>query len=114
MKVQRGDIFYADLTPAVGAEQGGTRPILIIQNTNEKAEGMDTIVIMPITSNKCTAESAENMAVDIPEMAGLTNYYILVNQLRAISPRRLREHIGHASPELLSRVEEKLKGVLGL
>lgn len=114
METKRGDIFYADLTPAVGAEQGGTRPVLIIQNTSKKAEGVDTIIVIPIISNKNTADSAENMTVEVPEMSELFDCKILVNQLRAISPLRFREYIGQVSSEVMAQVEEKLKNILGL
>lgn len=114
MEIKRGDILYADLTPAVGAEQGGTRPVLVMQSNLINADRLDMIIVIPITTNKSTADSAEDMTVDVPEMSELFNHKILVNQLRAISPLRFREHIGHASPEVMAQVEEKLKIALGL
>ncbi len=87
--VKRGDIFYADLSPVVGSEQGGTRPVLIVQNDTGNRHS-PTVIAAAITSQ--TGKAYLLAGHDV----GLTkDSVVLLEQIRTIDKRRLREHMGH-------------------
>lgn len=115
MQIKRGDVFWADLTPGMGDEQGGIRLVLVVQSdvVNETSvEGNETIVILPMTSK--TDGYDKKLAVEVPQMSELFKYKALTYQLRAITPMRFKEYAGHVDPEVMVQIEEKLKLVLGL
>ena len=107
MAIKRGDIYYADLSPVIGEEEGGIRPVLVVSNDNSK----NTVIIAAITS-KTTNEQSH---VCIPfDNGGLFPSTILLNHLRTIDKRRLMEHTGSLDPEIMQDVNTALCVSLGL
>lgn len=113
MNIRRGDIYYADLSPVVGSEQGGVRPVLIIQN-DVGNKYSPTVIVAAITSQINKAKLPTH--IEIPgEEYGLTkDSVILLEQVRTIDKRRLKEKTGHADDGLTGLVNDALKISLGL
>lgn len=107
MIIRRGDIFYADLRPVVGSEQGGVRPVLIIQNDVGNKHS-PTVICAAITSRMNKAKLPTHVELDTRRCAMIKDSVILLEQLRTIDKQRLREKICHIDEELLSRVDEAL------
>ena len=94
-QVRRGDIFYADLSPVVGSEQGGTRPVLIVQNDMGNRHS-PTVIAAAITSQMNKARLPTHIELEGPAVGLTKDSVVLLEQIRTIDKRRLREHIGHA------------------
>lgn len=109
----RGDIFYADLSPVIGSEQGGFRPVLIIQNDIGNKYSPTTIV-SAITSQIDKARLPTH--VEIPaHVSGLEkNSVILLEQIRTIDKRRLKRHVSKLDEEVMAKVDEALAISVGL
>lgn len=109
----RGDIFYADLSPVIGSEQGGFRPVLIIQNDIGNKYSPTTIV-SAITSQIDKARLPTH--VEIPaHLSGLEkNSVILLEQIRTIDKRRLKRHVSKLDEEIMAKVDEALAISVGL
>ena len=108
---RRGDVFFAFLDPVLGCEQGGTRPVLVVQNDagNRRSK---TIIVAAITGKP---KANLPVHVPVPASAGLREGSVaLLEQLRTIDKQRLREKICHIDGELLGRVDEALKVSLEL
>lgn len=107
MKIKRGDIFYADLSPVVGSEQDGIRPVLIIQNDIGNKYS-PTVIVIAITTRK-----KANLPTHIPIKEGNfgieKNSIILVEQVRTIDKIRLREKIGTVDSITMEKVKKALK-----
>ena len=111
--VRRGDIYYADLSPVVGSEQGGTRPVLIVQNDTGNRHS-PTVIAAAITSQLGKARLPTHIRVPGRE-AGLTkDSVVLLEQIRTLDKRRLREHMGRLSDEQMSKVNEAIAVSFGL
>lgn len=112
MVIKRGDIFYADLSPVVGSEQDGIRPVLIVQN-NLGNKYSPTVIVVAITTQKKTI-----LPTHIPvqkEKYGLPkNSIILAEQLRTLDKSRLKEKIGEFDSEIMNKVKEALKVSLNI
>ena len=108
MQIKRGDIFYADLSPVVGSEQGGVRPVLIIQNDVGNRHS-PTVICAAITSRMNKAKLPTHVAVDASRYHIVKNSVILLEQIRTIDKRRLREMVCHVDGELMEKVDEALK-----
>ncbi|NLJ98573.1 MAG: type II toxin-antitoxin system PemK/MazF family toxin [Tissierellia bacterium] len=113
MIVKRGDIFYADLSPVVGSEQGGIRPVLVIQN-NIGNKYSPTIIIAAITSRINKAKLPTHVEINAPEYGLPKDSVVLLEQVRTIDKKRLREKIGRFTEEMMDNVDECLKISLGL
>lgn len=113
MKIKRGDIFFADLSPVVGSEQGGVRPIVIVQNDIGNKYS-PTIIIAPITSQLHKAKLPTHVGITADEYGLPKNSVILLEQIRTIDKKRLREKIGAFNDKLMIKVDESLKISLGL
>ena len=112
MNIRKGDIFYADLTPVIGSEQGGVRPVLIIQN-NVGNRYSPTVIAAAITSR--TAKRPLPTHVSLHSTPGLwKDSVILLEQVRTIDRSRLRAYIGHLSPDTLQRVDQALAVSFGM
>ncbi len=113
LKVKRGDVFYANLNPVVGSEQGGTRPVLIIQNDIGNKYS-PTVIIAAITSRINKAKLPTH--VEIP--ANYTNLdkdsVILLEQIRTIDKKRLQRRIAHLEEDVIEDVNTSLEISLGL
>lgn len=107
--IQRGDIFYADLSPVIDSEQGGIRPVLIIQN-NVGNKYSPNIIIIPITSQISKSKLPTHVEVEIL----LQNGVIMSEHIRSISKSRLREKIGHITDDKMELVDEALRVSIGL
>ena len=113
MIVKRGDVFYADLSPVIGSEQGGVRPVLVIQNDIGNKYS-PTIIIAAITSQINKAKLPTHVEINAPEYGLPKDSVILLEQVRTIDKKRLREKIGRFNDEMMAKVDECLKISLGL
>lgn len=107
MVIKRGDIFYADLRPVVGSEQGGIRPVLIIQNDIGNRHS-PTVICAAITSKMNKAKLPTHVELNTRRCDMVKDSVILLEQLRTIDKQRLRERICHIDDELLERVNRAL------
>ncbi|MGI6096884.1 MAG: type II toxin-antitoxin system PemK/MazF family toxin [Dethiobacteria bacterium] len=113
MEVKRGYIFYADLSPVVGSEQGGIRPVLIIQN-NVGNRYSPTVVVAAITSQINRAKLPTHVEVDAKTYNLEKDSVILLEQIRTIDKQRLQQKVTEIDEKLMSQVDEALKISLGL
>jgi len=111
--IKRGDVFYADLSPVVGSEQGGIRPVLVIQNDIGNRYSPTTIV-SAITSQIAKARLPTH--VELPaRVSGLDrDSVILLEQIRTIDKRRLRQRVTHLGDDIMEKVNEALAISVGL
>ena len=114
MVVKRGDMFYADLSPVIGSEQGGIRPVLIIQNdTGNKYS--PTVIAAAITSQTTKAKLPTHISIGSKEVGLKTESVVLTEQIRTIDKRRLREKIGHIdNKEIMNKVNDAIGISFGL
>ena len=98
MVIKRGDIFYADLRPVVGSEQGGIRPVLIIQNDIGNKHS-PTVICAAITSKMNKAKLPTHIEIDASSYAIVKDSVILLEQLRTIDKRRLKDKVCHLDAE---------------
>lgn len=118
---KRGDIFYADLSPVVGSEQGGLRPVLIIQNDVGNRYS-PTVIAAAITSRTGKTKLPTHIGVEASltasvggEGAGLSrDSVILLEQVRTLDKRRLKEKMGHLDEAVMDRVNEAIAVSFGL
>ena len=113
MIVKRGDIYYADLSPVVGSEQGGVRPVLIVQN-NVGNKFSPTVIAAAITSQINKAKMPTHIEIDADDYGLSKDSVILLEQVRTIDKRRLKERIGHLNDHMMNRVNEAIEISLGL
>ena len=113
MVIKRGDIFYADLSPVVGSEQGGVRPVLIVQNDIGNKYS-PTVIAAAITSQINKAKLPTHIEISAQEYGLAKDSVILLEQIRTIDRKRLRERIGHLDDELMEKVNEALNVSFGL
>lgn len=113
MNIKRGDIYYADLSPVVGSEQGGLRPVLIVQNDVGNRHS-PTVIAAAITSKMDKAKLPTH--IDIPGVeAGLAkDSVILLEQMRTIDKKRLKEKMGHLDDGTMTHVNSAIQVSLGL
>lgn len=113
MIVKRGDIYYADLSPVIGSEQGGIRPVLVVQN-DVGNKYSPTVIAAAITSQINKAKLPTHIEVNA-QMYGLSkDSVILLEQVRTIDKKRLKEKIGRLDDELMSKVNEAISISFGL
>ena len=113
MIIRRGDIYYADLRPVVGSEQGGVRPVLILQNDIGNKHS-PTVICAAITSKMNKAKLPTHVELSARQCDMIKDSVILLEQLRTIDKQRLREKICHIDGELLEKVDMALKVSLDL
>lgn len=111
MIIKRGDIFYADLDPVVGSEQGGIRPVLVVQN-NVGNRHSPTIVVLPLSTAKknylpthihiCSSKSLPKDSI------------VLAEQIRTIDRYRLREYVGSIDKEIMDKINMAMKISIGV
>ena len=112
MKVKRGDIFYADLSPVVGSEQGGVRPVLVVQN-DVGNKYSPTVIIAAITSQMNKVKLPTHVEVSA-EFGLPKNSVVLVEQIRTIDKKRLREKVGYTDEFFMKKVNEALLRSVGV
>ena len=100
MVIKRGDIFYADLRPVVGSEQGGVRPVLIIQNDTGNKHS-PTVICAAITSKMNKAKLPTHVEIDSKRFDIVKDSVILLEQLRTIDKKRLKDKVCHLDNEII-------------
>lgn len=113
MVIKRGDIFYADLSPVIGSEQGGVRPVVIIQN-DVGNKYSPTTVVAAITSQLNKTKLPTHVQVKATDNDLPKNSVILMEQVRTIDKKRLREKIGRFNEDIMKSVDQAAKISLGL
>ena len=113
MIVKRGDIFYADLSPVVGSEQGGVRPVLVVQNDIGNKYS-PTVIVAAVTSQINKAKMPTHIELSANEYGLSKDSVVLMEQIRTIDKKRLKEKIGHMDEELQHSIDEALRISFGL
>ena len=108
MQVKRGDIYYADLSPVIGSEQGGVRPILVIQNDVGNRHS-PTVICAAITSKMNKAKLPTHVELDARKYQIVKNSVVLLEQIRTIDKQRLLDHVCHLDKEIMRKIDEALK-----
>ena len=111
--VKRGDIFYADLSPVVGSEQGGTRPVLIVQNDTGNKHS-PTVIAAAITSQTGKARLPTHINIAGGSVGLSKDSVILLEQIRTIDKKRLREHMGKLDDKHMLLVDDAIAVSFGL
>jgi mRNA interferase MazF len=111
--VKRGDIFYADLSPVVGSEQGGIRPVLIIQNDVGNKHS-PTVVAAAITSRLNKTKLPTHIEVDASLYGLSKDSVVLLEQIRTIDKQRLREKMGHLATGTMYLIDKGISVSFGL
>ena len=111
--VRRGDIFYADLSPVVGSEQGGVRPVLIIQNDMGNRHS-PTVIAAAITSQLNKAKLPTHIELLDPHCGLTKDSVVLLEQIRTLDKRRLRERMGRLDEEKMAQVDTAIAVSFGL
>ena len=106
--IRRGDIYYADLRPVVGSEQGGIRPVIVVQN-EAGIRHSSTVIIAAITSKMKRPKLPTHIMLDSSSCDIAKDSVILLEQLRTIDKQRLKEKVCHVDADVLRRVDEALK-----
>ncbi|WP_290033515.1 type II toxin-antitoxin system PemK/MazF family toxin [Ligilactobacillus cholophilus] len=112
-QVSRGDIYYADLSPVVGSEQGGLRPVLIIQN-NIGNKFSPTVIIAAITSKISKPKMQTHVAIEKSKNGLEKDSVVLLEQVRTIDKKRLRRKVTHLKAKVMKKVDHALEISLGL
>ena len=113
MNLKRGDVFFADLSPVVGSEQGGTRPVLVIQNDIGNRFS-PTVIIAAITAQIQKAKLPTHVEINAKKYGFERDSVILLEQLRTIDKSRLTDKITQLDDVLMEEVDEALEISLGL
>lgn len=111
--VKRGDIFYVDLSPVVGSEQGGIRPVIILQNDIGNKYS-PTIIIAAITSQINKAKLPTHVEISSEEYGLNKDSVVLLEQIRTLDKKRLKEKIGHMTDGDMKKVDTALLISVGL
>ena len=107
LNVKRGDIFYADLSPVVGSEQGGIRPVIIIQNDIGNRYS-PTVIVAAITSQINKAKLPTHVEISSEEYGLNRDSVVLLEQIRTLDKKRLKEKIGHMTEDEMKKVNKSL------
>ena len=107
MIIRRGDVFYADLRPVVGSEQGGVRPVLIIQNDIGNRHS-PTVICAAITSRMNKAKLPTHVELDSEKYDLAKDSVVLLEQLRTIDKKRLKDKVCHLDSQMLKEIDKAL------
>lgn len=113
MSVKRGEIYYADLSPVVGSEQGGVRPVLIVQNDVGNRYS-PTVIAAAITSQKEKAKLPTHIEINAQSCGLARNSTVLLEQIRTIDKRRLKEKMGTLDDQSMNQINSALSISFGL
>lgn len=113
MLVRRGEIYYADLSPVVGSEQGGIRPVLIVQNDVGNRHS-PTVIAAAITSRREKAKLPTHIDVQAATCGLTKDSIVLLEQIRTLDKRRLREHMGKVDEKAMRKVDNAIAVSFGL
>ena len=111
--VKRGDIFYADLSPVIGSEQGGVRPVLVVQNDIGNKYS-PTVIVVAITSQINKAKLPTHLEISAKEFGLAKDSVVLLEQIRTVDKQRLKDKIGKCSLRFMEKVDKALYISLGL
>lgn len=111
--VKRGEIYYADLSPVIGSEQGGVRPVLIIQNDIGNRYS-PTVIAAAITSQRDKAKLPTHIELSAQSCGLQKDSTVLLEQVRTIDKKRLRERMGEITPETMNSINSALSISFGL
>lgn len=111
--IRRGDIYYADLSPVVGSEQGGIRPVLIVQNDVGNKHS-PTVIAAAITSRINKNRLPTHIEVDAQSYGLARDSIVLLEQIRTLDKRRLKERMGHLDREAMEKVDRAISISFGL
>ncbi len=113
LPIRRGDIYYADLSPVVGSEQGGIRPVLIVQNDVGNKHS-PTVIAAAITSKINKNRLPTHIEVDAQSYGLARDSIILLEQIRTLDKRRLKERMGHLDRDAMDKVDRAISISFGL
>lgn len=113
MSIKRGDIYYADLSPVVGSEQGGLRPVLIIQNDVGNRYS-PTVIAAAITSRMGKTRLPTHIDIHADKVGLAKDSVVLLEQIRTLDKRRLKEKMGHLDEHLMTEVNTAIAVSFGL
>ena len=108
MIIRRGDVYYADLRPVIGSEQGGVRPVLIIQNDVGNKHS-PTVICAAITSKMNKAKLPTHVELPASDYHMVKDSVILLEQLRTIDKKRLKDKVCHLDASILEKIDSALK-----
>ena len=108
MGIKKGDLYFADLSPVMGSEQGGVRPVLVVQN-DVGNKYSPTIIVAAITSRQNKADLPTHVAIEAEENGLTKNSVVLLEQLRSIDKRRLKDKVCHLDDAMLDKVNHALE-----
>ena len=108
MKIQRGDIFLCDLNPAIGYEQKGVRPVLVLQNDTINKR-LKTVMVAPATTNLKAKRFLLTVFVSSKQSGLPQDSVILLNQIRTVDKRRLKKKMGHLGTDLMNQVAQAIR-----
>ena len=111
--IKRGDIFYADLSPVIGSEQGGLRPVLIVQN-DVGNKYSPTVIAAAITSRMTKARMPTHIDIYASDTGLTKDSVVLLEQIRTIDKKRLKERMGELDTPSMTRVDNALSISFGL
>ena len=113
MTIRRGDIFYADLSPVIGSEQGGLRPVLIVQN-DVGNKYSPTVIAAAITSRMGKTKLPTHIDISAPDVGLAKDSVILLEQIRTLDKQRLKEKMGHLDDTTMRGVNTAIQVSFGL
>lgn len=113
MTIKRGDIFYADLSPVVGSEQGGVRPVLIVQNDIGNKHS-PTVIAAAITSQKEKSKLPTHIELHAQNCGLSKNSVVLLEQIRTLDKKRLKEKMGNLDKSIMNMINSALSISFGL
>ena len=113
MQVERGELYYADLSPVVGSEQGGLRPVLIVQN-NVGNKFSPTVIIAAITSQISKAKLPTHIELDKNKFNLPKDSVVLLEQLRTLDKLRLKDKLGSLDEQMMHKIDIALMISLGI
>ncbi len=113
MNIKRGDIFYADLSPVIGSEQGGVRPVLIVQN-DVGNKYSPTVIAAAITSQQFKTKMPTHISVNASVCGLSKDSVVLLEQIRTLDKKRLREKMGNLPETDMDRIDDALSVSIGL
>ena len=112
--VKRGDIYYADLSPVVGSEQGGVRPVLNVQNDTGNRYSPTVSSLQPLPHRSMTARLPTHIELSAQKYGLTKDSVVLLEQIRTLDKRRLREKMGRLDTELMEKVDSAIAVSFGL
>lgn len=113
LNIRRGDIYYADLSPVVGSEQGGIRPVLIVQN-DVGNKYSPTVIAAAITSQQFKTKLPTHISVDAAVCGLSKDSVVLLEQIRTLDKKRLREKMGNLPDTDMTKIDRALSVSIGL